>query len=82
MTEAQVLTAKAVYEQLTTARQELTQLRAIRPLLCGITLHAGPGVASVRIEGMQAERLACAASAAENTLKSRIADLEAKLDEL
>jgi hypothetical protein len=82
MTEAQALTAKAVYEQFTTARRELAQLRAIRPLLCGVTLHAGPGVAPVRVEGIQAERLACAANTAENTLQSQIADLEAKLGEL
>jgi uncharacterized protein involved in exopolysaccharide biosynthesis len=82
MSEQQAQTAKAVYEQLVAARQELAQLRAIRPLLCGVTLHAGPGVAPVRVDGVQAERLTCAANAAENALRGRIADLEAKLSEL
>lgn len=82
MSEQQAQTAKAVYEQLLAARKELARLRAIRPLLCGVTLHAGPGVTPVRVEGVRAERLTCAANAAENTLQGRIADLEAKLSEL
>jgi hypothetical protein len=81
MTEAQVLTAKAAYEQLTTARQELAQLAGIRPYLCGISLHA-PGMRPIKLEGVQAEQLACAAQVAEGWLTARIADFEQQLAEL
>lgn len=82
MSEQQAQTAKAVYEQLLAARQELARLRAIRPLLCGVTLHAGPGVAPVKIEGVQAEKLTCAANAAEVWLVARITALQQELAEL
>lgn len=82
MTEAQAQAATVVYGQLTTARRELAQLRAIRPLLCGVTLHAGPGVAPVKLEGLQADRLACAAGTAEAWLLARITALEKELTEL
>jgi hypothetical protein len=82
MTEAQAQAATAVYGQLVAARKELAQLRAIRPLLSGVTLHAGPGVAPVRIQGVQAERLTCAANAAEVLLVSRMTTLEKELIEL
>jgi hypothetical protein len=82
MSEQEAQTAKALYEQLLAARQELAQLRAIRPLLCGVTLHAGPGVAPVRIEGVQAERLICAANAAEVWIVARITALQQELAQL
>jgi hypothetical protein len=78
MTEAQVLTAKAVYEQLLTARLELARLAAIKPLLSGVTLHA-PGMAPIRLEGLQAQRLACMVRMGEDTLAARITALEQQL---
>jgi hypothetical protein len=81
MTEQQVQTATAVYEQLLAARKELAQLRSVRPYLCGLTLHA-PGMRPFKIEGLQAEKLTCAADAAEAWLLARIAALEQQLAEL
>jgi hypothetical protein len=81
MTEAQAQAATAVYGQLVAARKELAQLRAIRPLLSGVTLHAA-GAAPVRIEGVQAEKLTCAANATEAWLSARITALENELTEL
>jgi len=78
MSEQQAQTAKAVYEQLLAARQELAQLRSVRPYLCGLTLHA-PGMRPLRLEGVQAEKLSCAADAAEAWLLARLATLEQQL---
>ncbi|MDO7888188.1 hypothetical protein [Hymenobacter cheonanensis] len=81
MTEQQAQTATAVYGQLVSARQELARLRELAPLLSGVALHA-PGMAPVRIEGLRAERLRCVARMSEETLASRIADLEQQLAQL
>jgi hypothetical protein len=81
MTEAQAQTATAVYRELQTARYHLARLVAINPLLSGVTLHA-PGMASLRIEGLRAERLRCVARMSEETLAARIHELEQQLAQL
>jgi hypothetical protein len=81
MSEQQAQTAKAVYEQLVAARKELAQLIGVRPYLCGLSLHA-PGMRPIKLEGMQAEKLACAAQVAEAWISARIATLEQQLAEL
>jgi hypothetical protein len=81
MSEQQAQTAKAVYERLVAARQELAALRSVRPYLSGLTLHA-PGMRPFKLEGVQAEQLACAAGLAEALFSARIAALEQQLAEL
>ncbi|MGI4872061.1 MAG: hypothetical protein ACRYFX_12890 [Janthinobacterium lividum] len=81
MTEAQAQAATAVYGQLLAARQELARLGDVRPLLSGISLHA-PGIAPVRVEGVQAQALQCAADLAEQRLRARVQELENQLAQL
>lgn len=81
MSEQQAQTAKAVYEQLVAARQELAALLSVRPYLSGLTLHA-PGMRPFRLDGIQAERLTCVAQLAEALFTARITALEQQLAEL